>query len=413
MHRRAPVRYAARVNPDLWRQPLWALLSWLPVPLGCLVLWLPAWPPVGRRWARPWVSLLFFVLTRAAFAALVFGVLGHRSLDLLAFHEPQARAALAGQLPYRDFVSLYSPGFPYVLGAALLLSPVWGPLLVFVLADLGAFLALARAEGGASPRPGSGAWLYSAFPPVWYFEVRYAQDETLAALFLALAVLAFARGRPAAAGTALAGGQLLTKPLFGVGALPLLVAPGARGSARLAYALPVLLVYAAMSLAGLPWTRDLGAEASAFGVGPVLWRLPAYFAGFRLGPLAWLPEAALMLVGFARLRRRRADGVSLVAWAWGCHALLAPKLLPMYVVLVAPALACWVARAPQRGRLLWWGLYGLALATAWYADSGPLQGLLGPAGVAFGVLGMLAPAVLAAWLLAAVWREGGTQGATA
>ncbi len=338
-------------------------------------------------------------------AVVVFGLFGHRSVDLVASHVPQGLAAMAGKIPYRDFVSLYAPGFPYLVGLSLLLSPLWGPLALFVLCDLGAFLALARAAGGVRPGVGSPAWLYLAFPPVWYFEVRYAQDETLAALFLSLALLALARRRDAIAGGALAAGQLLTKPLFGVAALPFAIAPGARRGLRWAYAAPVLTIYLGMTLLGIPWRRDLGLEASAFGVGPVLWRLPALWWGLEPGPLAWVPEVILMAFGSLLLGRRRADGVELAAWMWGCHALLAPKLLPMYVVMVAPVLATWVARAPHEGRLNWWALYGLALGTAWYADSGPLQGLLGPGGVVLGAAGMLFPVALAAWLLIMVYRR--------
>src|SRR5262249_1481074 len=47
--RRLALRYARGMNPELWRRPLLALLSWLPVPLGCLALLLPAWPAAARR----------------------------------------------------------------------------------------------------------------------------------------------------------------------------------------------------------------------------------------------------------------------------------------------------------------------------------------------------------------------------
>jgi len=390
------------MNPELWREPWLAFLSWLPVPLGCVALLLPAWPPATRWARRPLAAGMFFALTRIGFAIVVFGAFRHLSVDLIAFHEPQGRAALAGQLPYRDFVSLYAPGFPYLLGASLLLSSVWGPLALFMAADLGAFLALARAHGDAAPSPTSAAWLYLAFPPVWYFEVRYAQDESLAALFLALGLWALARHRPGWGGLALAAGQLLTKPLFGVAALPTLIGTRRR-PAWLGYAVPVGIAYLAMTLGGLPWWHDLGIEAASFGVGPVLWRLPAYWWHLDLGRFAWMPQMALTLAGLWWLNRRRADGVVLAAWCWGCHALLAPKLLPMYVVMVTPILAAWVARAP--GRLAWWATYGLAMGTAWYADSGPLQGLLGPVGVGFGALGMLLPVACAAWLLRAVWID--------
>jgi hypothetical protein len=394
------------MNPELWHRPLLALLSWLPVPLGCVAMILPAWPAAARQIGRPWAAWVFFAVTRVAFAALVFGALRHLSIDLTLFHEPQGRAALAGQLPYRDFVSLYAPGFPYLLGLSLRLSPVWGPLALFIAADLCAFLALARAHGDASPGVSSPAWLYLAFPPVWYFEIRYAQDESLAALFVALALLALACHRSGWSGAALAAGQLVTKPLFGVAALPMLLGTRHR-TAWLGYAVPVGLVYLAMTLGALPWWRDLRLEASSFGVGPVLWRLPVLWWHVELGALAWVPEAVLGLGGILWLMGRGADGVTLAAWAWGCHALLAPKLLPMYVVMVTPVLAAWVARRP--GRLGWWALYGFAMGTAWYADSGPLQGLLGPTGVALGAFGMMLPVACAGWLLIAVAKDGATE----
>ena len=119
-----------------------------------------------------------------------------------------------------------------------------------------------------------------------------------------------------------------------------------------------------------------------------------------------LPYALALTIGWWRLIRRGADGITLLAWCWGCFALLAPKLLPMYVVMVAPALAVWVTREPGRGRFAWWGLYGFAFATAWYADSGPVQGMFGPFGVGLGAAGVLLPVALDLWLLREVWRKG-------
>ncbi|HKQ57459.1 MAG TPA: hypothetical protein VJY35_06295, partial [Candidatus Eisenbacteria bacterium] len=386
-------------------QPWLAFLSWLPVPLGVLALWLPAWPPLARRIAKPWASLLFFALTRVVFAWVVFGVLGHRSWDWSGFLL-QSQAALEGRLPYRDFPSLFAPGLPYLFGAALALSPEWGLLALFLLADLGTFLLLARLPGGRAPSRDSAAWAYLAFPPVWYFEIRYGQEEAVAALFVALALVALARGRGLLAGLALAAGQLVTKLLFGLAALPLLLGSRATMATRLAYLIPVGLVYAAMTVAGLPWMRELSGQAGEFGSGPTLWRLPQLWLGFELGRFAMVPFVVALAIGWWRLIRRTADGVSLLAWCWGCFALLAPKLLPMYVVMVAPGLAVWVAREGGRGRFLWWGLYGFALATVWYADSGPVQGLFGPVGVALGAGVIVLTVALDLWLLREVWRKG-------
>ena len=391
------------MNPELWHaHPALAFLSWLPVPLGTLALWLPAWPPFARRFGRPWAGWVFFALTRVVLTVVVFGVLGHRSTDWFV-NQFQGESVLAGGMPYRDFETLFAPGLPFLFAAALRLSQAWGPIACYICADLGAFAALARLSGGPAPSPQSPAWAYLAFTPVWYFESRYAQEESLAALFLALALLAFSRRRQAWAGAALAIGQLFTKILFGLCALPLLVARGTRGSARLAYFVPVAAVYLGMTVAGWPWAAAVSHQAGAFGSGPTLWRLPALWWNLELGRFAMAPFALALTVGWWRLIRAGAGRVELAAWLWGCYALLAPKLLPMYVVMVAPALALWVARgSPARFR--WWGLYAFAFATAWYADSGLVQGGFGRWGVALGAMLLLLPPALDAWLLVALWR---------
>jgi hypothetical protein len=76
----------------------------------------------------------------------------------------------------------------------------------------------------------------------------------------------------------------------------------------------------------------------------------------------------------------------------------------MYVVMVAPLLALWVARG-GRSRLLWWGLYGFAMASAWYADSGLVQGMLGPGGIVAGAAVLVAVVVLDVWLISQVARS--------
>jgi hypothetical protein len=63
---------------------------------------------------------------------LVLYMLGHQdpTSDVPSYYLPAARAALAGQIPFRDFVSSYAPLFPYV-GAALV--AVWDSGKIFAL----------------------------------------------------------------------------------------------------------------------------------------------------------------------------------------------------------------------------------------------------------------------------------------
>src|SRR5262245_45833170 len=94
----------------------WASLA--PALLGAA--WMvvaPRWP--GLRGRRALRTTATWWLTRVAFAALVWGALGHLSLDALAFFVPQARKVLAGGLPYREFASAYGPLFAVVLAPAV------------------------------------------------------------------------------------------------------------------------------------------------------------------------------------------------------------------------------------------------------------------------------------------------------
>lgn len=187
------------MDPQLWQQrPLLALASLAPVVLGA------AWMAMARDWGplarRPAVlGWGTWLATRAVFASLVWGLLGHSGIDQDAFFLPQARSALEGGLPYRDFASAYAPLFAPLLAVALRLAGEAGPFVLFLLADLVAWRALAAAEGEAS----EAAWAYVATPLTWYFTVRYGQDEALAAAALALAWWALRRGRGGLAGLAI------------------------------------------------------------------------------------------------------------------------------------------------------------------------------------------------------------------
>ena len=344
------------------------------------------------RERRALVTTLTWLATRVAFAWLVWGAFGHWSLDARAFFLPQARAVLAGGLPYRDFPSAYGPLFAPLLAPAVACFGMLGPALVFLAADLGTWRVLARTEGEAS----EAAWAWVALPLVWLSTVRYAQDEALGALFVALAWAALRRARPLHAGLALAAGMLFTKPLFALPAIALVAgATGSRMRVRLlaAAALPVLLAYGTLAALGAPVLQPLTLEGSQFGVGPTLWRIPVLLGAVVPAPWGWLPFAALAGWGLLRLGRRRADAAAHGAWQYGAFAALAPKCMPMYALLWTPLLGVWSAES--RGRRAWLVLQATLLALSWPLESGPLQGLFGPGWRAVALLGVGATGVLA------------------
>ncbi|HEV2105424.1 MAG TPA: hypothetical protein VGU27_06795, partial [Candidatus Eisenbacteria bacterium] len=231
------------MDPELWiRRPALALASLAPILLG------GAWMAVARELpllrGRPGLAGgLTWALTRALPAALLWGVAGFASLDLRATLLPQAHAALAGGVPYRDYASAFSPLLPPLLAATTLVAGRLGPPLLFLAADLAAWRALAAGEGEA----GEAAWAYVAMPVVWYPLIRYQDGGALGAMFVALAFVAMRRGRAAAAGLALAGGLLFTRPLFLLPALAcLLGAPAGRRRMAAWAAAPVALVGAVL-----------------------------------------------------------------------------------------------------------------------------------------------------------------------
>lgn len=360
------------MNPDLWRTRPWlALASLLPVVAGA------AWfafgltrGPAFRRVAAPatWLA------TRVAFAVLLWGVLGHAGTDQLGFFLPQAKQALAGALPYRDFPSAYAPLFAPLLALAVRLGGDVGPFALFLLADGIAWLVLARARGLSD----GAVWMFAAWPPIWYLAVRYAQDEPLGAMFLALAWAASRRDRWGWTGALLGLGLVVTKPLFALPACALALTPQVRWRPLLlGAALPVAATYGAFLAWGAPVWQPLLLEGGSFGVGPTLWRLPTVFLGFDPGATGWLPFLVVALYGAVRLRRAGADGASHAAWSYCAFALLAPKFMPMYVILWAPLLAIAAAEPSPVFSRPWLVAYAVALPCAWVADSGPLQGLFG------------------------------------
>jgi len=129
--------------------------------------------------------------------------------------------------------------------------------------------------------------------------------------------------------------------------------------------------------------------------------VPVVLAHLDLGVAGWLPFLVALAWGSVLLARRAAPIEDHAAWDFGAFAALGPKFMPMYAILWAPLLCVWGARdADRRG---WLVLYGTALPLAWYLDSGPLQGLFGPAWRLIAIAGLLGVALLALWPLHVLW----------
>jgi hypothetical protein len=389
------------MNPEYWvRHPLQTALSMLPIPLGALwLLVAPRLPWARTGSGRALLSWLTWLATRAAFAYLFWALLHARNSDTLYAFVPEARQAAAGLIPYRDFENIYGPLFPYLLILPVRLAGTLGPGLLFLLADLLAWrLVAARGRGPSTSLLRDPAWLYLNFTPVWYFTVRYAQDEVLSAFFLAWGLLLYRARRPLATGFVMAAGVLVAKPLFGLTGLPFLEqGPGRRRRAMLALLMPLVAVYGALLVLHAPFWRLLFVQTGRFGVGHTLWRAVMILGGVTLPGWAWVPFAVVWIAGLLWIALRRAGSVAAAVWTYGSYALLSPLFMPMYVVMWAPALAVWAAARARRAA--WLAVAGVLLPLSFYVDSGPIQGLFGPGWQAVAKILLCLSVLASVWLL--------------
>jgi hypothetical protein len=257
--------------------------------------------------------------------------------------------------------------------------PVIAIFLTFIAFDAAAVVAVTRG-GGDRGEGMRAAWLYTAAPISWYFLVRYGQDEALAAALLAWSAVFLRKGSDRAAGFLLGLGFALTKFTFGLAVPPFGLAARSRPRFVLCVALPILVVFGAALLAGLPVWRPVFGESVELGFGPSLWRLPVLFTPLVLGRWAGLILLAGLVAAWwwcATLPAHRRVTAGLVVT--GCvFLLLSPKVLPMYLTPFGPALAWWLAGREDRRDLALVALLNLLLGTWWYVDAGGVQGMFGP-----------------------------------
>lgn len=266
--------------------------------------------------------------------------------DIPVFYRPEALAALAGKLPYRDFPSSYAPLHPFLDAAVL---RVWNsPLalvLFAVLVEAVAFpLFLRMARCGFNEGPVRlAALLYLASPVSLQFVVVDGQDNVLIALLLAAAILLLYRDRPLLSGASLALAIVLVK------FLPMLFAPVVLMACRqrmrwLAGFAGVLgLGYLPFAALGLPLLYPLQLEGQARTASDLPFLLESAL-GLNLpgraadAVLLLVLSGVLLAVGFA-LRGVAAERRLAVAVA-GCVAvtlallLLSKKSWPPYLMLV-------------------------------------------------------------------------------
>jgi len=232
------------------------------------------------------------------FAALY--VVGHQepTSDVPGYYMPAARAALAGQLPYRDFALSYAPLFSYV-GAALI--AVWNSGKVFalfaILLNAAALVWWHRAAQACFERSvvRRCTILYATSGHV-LVQALLGTNQAWVSAGLAASAMLLARGHNASSGLAQAVTASVTKILAHLFWPVLWICAPRRLHWLAAAALPAVAVYGAFVVAGAG-TRVLPLQAEGEAISP--------------GNLPYLLD--LVLVAAGPYERLICDGLALVA----------------------------------------------------------------------------------------------------
>jgi hypothetical protein len=284
------------------------LLGKLAIGLGCAALsaalLLPgAWRrPAARRFDAFLLGLL--ALGRLGLFGLLYLVL---DLDVggdVPHYHGQGRAALAGNLPYRDFPSSYAPLFPFVIGGIVSLWNSDRAIVLFAIAiELLSFplwLAAARSRVPESVVR-CAALLYATSPIPLLNVAMQGQNNVWHSALLAGSLCLLAR-RDRASGALAAVPLCASKLLAGLFAPVLWLFARERLVWLLGFAVPTALVYgAALAAAGVSTLHPLRYEAVRVTPGNVV------FLATALG----LDTAHPLVLALSTL-------LTLAALAWFC-----------------------------------------------------------------------------------------------
>ncbi len=332
---------------------------------GCAALgFLLSRLPIVRRLDRATFDRLGVIAllgSRLALFTMVFLVAGQEpQSDVPDAYFPQGLAALKGAVPYRDFGTVYSPLFPYIMAGPVALwhsSKSIVLLAIFIeVANYLVWLAVARKTTDESTAR-MAALLYVCSPLALINVALDGQNQVLLSALIGASVLALYCGRK------LLSGFFFALAFAGVKLLAILFAPvlalDPRGRRRwgVAAVVPAALVFGAVSLLGgdvLMPARIEGQLVTAgnlpFLLGSLLGRwVPAVRAHVVQGFILFSATAWIAWLHYKR-RLRDSDTPALIAAVLLLFMFLSPKSYTNYLEIFLAPLA--IAVAPLLARPL-------------------------------------------------------------
>lgn len=337
-------------------RPWIGLLSTLLMLLGAAAVL--AAPAVRRKAGRAYVPLAaaVYLATRIGLLLAILRVLGRPSGPDKLYWAAVGSSALKGLLPYIDFRCVQGPLFPYLLAPAFLFfDALLAPIVVFILFDLLAFLALHWvAEDVDTSR--QVAVLYLVTPLSWFMVVRYGQDEGIAAFFAVLLLILARTRRDWLVGLVAGLATAATKVLLVITVVPILMQGQHRARALVVAATVLLSCY-------LPFL-SMGADTVQWRPAPHDFYGPNVWAAFGLGrkvPWPVVMAASNAVGGILGLlvlwRARRMGVVNAVLLLYSGLMLTIPKAGEPYGLFVLPFLCLRVAQSGKRSELAFFSVY--------------------------------------------------------
>jgi len=301
--------------------------------------------PYEIRWLRAltvavWTGrLLLAILLYRFFPELV------RFSDAVNFYYPQTVALIEGGLPYRDFVTHYSPLFHPLLAVGVLLWRSPGAIVVIMLIAEAALLVnilLFTRQFGRTLDGWRTIWLTVSSPVMIYWVGIGGYNSVLIAAFAMSGLLSLARNRSFRAGLDGAYSLLCCK-LLGILTWPTLVFGGGSWKRR---ALPLVgscLLLLVMCAAGMDTLMPVKAEYNNWSGGNFWFLAAVMFPGlYKCGFSCYLSPLLLLvavIVGSMRMRHRRSDmhwSPIHLCWIMVAFMLLGRKSMVMYMPMLFP-----------------------------------------------------------------------------
>lgn len=221
--------------------------------------------------------LLFLILifSRLLLFFSVFVIMGFEpQSDLPAFYYPQAKNVLNGLLPYKDFISSYSPFFPYFTSIPILMYDSVKSIVLFsiIIELMSVLIWYSLAIENFNEHKSNLILLIYTLNPLSIINVAInGQNQIWISLFIGLTYYLLLRKHYYLAGVSFASGFLITKFLFLIFLLPILFFLRNKKRFLLGLILTLIIPFIVLAYYRVDFLIPVKIESQAFSSGNIIY----------------------------------------------------------------------------------------------------------------------------------------------